>query len=122
MNVDQIIALTVSSLRAAMPEALYKGSLIKRTRAFNTYTSTNDLEDEVVTPVEVVFDKFTTQELSGSVIKSTMVKLIIIAEVIKDIDFYDVLNVLDFDYRIINKIDSLVGSKAVVFTIIAEKQ
>ena len=122
MNVDQILNIAVSSLRATMPEALYKGSLIKRTRAFDASTGTNDVSDEVVTPVEVVFDKFTTEELSGSVIKSTQVKLIIIANDVKDIDFYDVVNVLSSDYRIINKIDILVGSNAVLFTIIAEKQ
>lgn len=122
MNVDSILAIAVSSLKASMPEALYQGSLIKRTRAFDASTGTNDVSDEVVTPVEVVFDKFTTEELSGSVIKSTSVKLIIIANDVKNIDFYDVLTVLDSEYRIISKLDVLIGSNAVLFTIIAEKQ
>lgn len=122
MNVDHIVHLAVSSLRAAMPEALYQGSLIKKTRAFDASTCTNEEVDEVVTPVEVVFDKFTFEELSGGTIKSTQVKLIIIADDVKDVDFYDLVHVLDADYRIINKVDVLIGSNAVLFTIIAEKQ
>lgn len=122
MNVDQILDLAVKSIRASMPEALYKGSLIRRTRAFDASSGTNDVVDEITSDVEIVFDKFTTEELSGSVIKSTSLKLIIIATDIKSIDFYTTVRVLDSDYRIVSKIDVLVGSNAALFTIIAEKQ
>ena len=122
MTVDQILELSISSLKKAMPEAIYRGSLVKQTRAFDASTSVNEIVDSVVTPVEVVFDKFTYEELSGGTIKSTQVKLIIIASDVKDIDFYDLVRVLDADYRIINKVDVLIGSNAVLFTIIAEKQ
>lgn len=119
MTVDQILELSIASLKKAMPEAIYQGSLVKKTRAFDASSSVARLVDADVTPVEIVFDSFTSEEINGTTIKSTDVKLIIIANEVKSIDFYDAIRVNGADYKISRKIDTVVGAKSALFTIIA---
>ena len=120
MNVDKILSLAVKSIKSAMPEALYKGSIVRQTRAFNSSNSTAYLVDSEVTDVEVIFDSFTSEEVIGSSIMSTDVKLHIIANEVKDIGFYQVVRVKGADYKIKRKIDTVIGSNAALFTIVAE--
>lgn len=119
MNVDQILAIAVKSIKSAMPEALYKGSLVKQTRAFNSSNSTTSVIDTVLTDVEIIFDGFTSEELVSSSVKNTDVKLHIIANNVSNIDFYDIIRANGFDYRIGKKLDIVVGSKTALFTIVA---
>ena len=119
MTVDQILELSIASLKKAMPEAIYQGSLVKQTRAFDASSSVARLVDSDVTPVEIVFDSFTSEEINGTTIKATDVKLIIIANDVKVIDFYDVIRVKGIDYKISRKIDTVVGAKSALFTILA---
>ena len=53
-------------------------------------------------------------------ILATDVKLIIIANVVADIDFYQIVRVKGHDYTIKTKIDTVVGSQAALFTIVAQ--
>ncbi len=119
MTVDQILNLSISSLKKAMPEAIYQGSLVKTTRAFDASSSVARVIESDVTPVEIVFDSFTSEEINGTTIKSTDVKLIVIANEVKSIDFYDAIRVEGVDYKITRKIDTVVGSKNALFTIVA---
>ncbi len=120
MTIDQILNIAVKSIKSAMPEALYKGSLVQQTRAFNASTSVNALVDSVITDVEVVFDNFTSEEVIGSTIMTTDVKLHIIANEVFNIDFYQIVRVRGADYKIKRKLEVVVGSKAALFTIVAE--
>lgn len=119
MTVDQILDVAISSLKKAMPEAIYRGSLVKQTRAFDASSSTARVIDSEITSVEIVFDSFTSEEISGTTIKATDVKLIIIANDVKSIDFYNIVRVKGFDYLISRKVDTVVGSKNALFTVIA---
>jgi len=120
MTVDQILNIAIKSIKSAMPEALYKGSLVQQTRAFDASTSVATVTDSVLTDVEIVFDSFTSEEVIGSSIMSTDIKLHIIANVVKNIDFYQLVRVNGLDYRIKRKLDTVIGSNAALFTIVAE--
>lgn len=120
MTVDQILRIAIKSLKAAMPEAIYQGSLVKQTRAFDTSNSSARLIDSVVTPTEIIFDTFTAEEKLGSDILSTDVKLYIIANDVKAIDFYDIVRLSNKDYKIKQKIEAVIGSKTALFTIKAQ--
>lgn len=120
MNVDQILDLAIKSIKSALPEAIYQGSLVKQTRAFDASQSKARLIDDEVTPVEIIFDNFKYQEIIGSNILATDVKLMIIADVVTNIDFYQVVRVKNHDYTIKTKLDTVVGSKAALFTIVAQ--
>ena len=120
MTVDQILNLAVKSIKAKMPEAIYQGSLVKQTNAFDAANSVARTIDEVVTPVEIVFDSFKSEELLGSNILSTNVKLIIIANEVKSIDFYSCVRIGLLNYTIKQLVESVVGSKVALFTIAAK--
>jgi hypothetical protein len=120
MNVDQILDVAIRSIKSALPEAIYQGSLVKQTRAFDASTSKARLIESEITPVEVIFDSFKYQEIIGSNILATDVKLMIIANAVFDIDFYTVVRVKGNDYTIKNKLDTVVGSTAALFTIVAQ--
>jgi len=120
MTVDQMLNLAVKSLKSKMPEAIYQGSLVKQTRAFDASTSSARTIDAVVTPAEIVFDSFKSEELLGSNILSTDVKLMIIANNIKSIDFYSVVRVGSIDYTIKQKLETVVGATVALFTIVAK--
>ena len=121
MTVDQILELSISSLKKAMPEAIYQGSLVKQTRAFDASSSVARLIDSDVRQVEIVFDSFTSEEIIGTTIKSTDVKLHIVANDVKNIDFYDVVRLESVDYKISKLLETVVGAKRALFTIIASK-
>lgn len=122
MNIDHILNLVISKLRQKFPDALYKGSLVKKTRAFNP--STNNVEStgpDVPVEIEVIFDTFTDDEISSSGIRATDVKLYVIGGPIENIDFYDAVTIFDKSYSIAKVITSYVGSTAAVFTIAARR-
>ncbi len=120
ITTDQILDIAIKSIKSTYPEAIYQGSLVKQTRAFDASTSKARLIDSDVTPVEIIFDNFKYQEIIGSNILATDVKLIIIANVVADIDFYQIVRVKGHDYTIKTKIDTVVGSQAALFTIVAQ--
>jgi len=120
IRTDRILQLAVSTIKSAIPEAIYQGSLVRQTRAFDASQSINRVIESDVTPVEVIFDNFKYQEIIGSNILANDVKLIIIADKVFDIDFYQVVRVKGNDYTIKTKIDTVIGSKATLFTIVAQ--
>lgn len=119
MNVDSILAVSISALRRAMPEAIYQGSLVKQTRAFDSSSGSARIVKTDETPVEIVFDSFTSEEVNGTTIKATDVKIIIIANDVKSIDFYDLVRVNKTDYKIKRKVDTVIGSSSALFSIVA---
>lgn len=119
MNIDQILAQAVQAIKSSMPEALYAGQLIKQTRVFNPSTNINDISDTLITDVEIVFEALTTKDVSGSVIKMTDVKMHIIANSVKEIDFYDLIRVKGIDHKISMKLETVVGATMALFTIVA---
>lgn len=120
MTVDQMLDLAINSIKSSMPEAIYKGSLVRQTRAFDASTSKARLIDSDITPVEVVFDNFKYQEIIGSNILATDVKLIIIANEIQSIDFFTLVRIENKDYTIKSKLETVIGSKVALFTIVAQ--
>ncbi len=120
MTTDQILSLAIKSLKSAMPEALYNGSMIKQTRVFDASKSIARIVEDTVTPIEIVFDSFKAEEIIGSNILSTDVKLHIIANNVKSIDFYNVIRVNGSDYSIKNKLETVIGAKIALFTIVAQ--
>lgn len=120
MTVDQMLNLAITSLKKAMPEAIFQGSLVSSTRAFDASISANRIIENEVVPAEIVFDSFTSEEIAGTNILSTDVKLIIIADKIKSIEFYNSVRIGVLDYKIKRKIETVVGSNKALFTIVAE--
>lgn len=120
MNVDKLLDIAIKSIRKAMPEAIYEGLLINRKQAFDASTNCNREVDSDVTTAEIIFDSFKAEEILGTTVKSTDVKLHIIADKIKSIDFYTLVRVKGRDYRIKRTIETVIGSKAALFTIVAE--
>lgn len=120
MKVDAILQLAIRSLKAKMPEAIFQGSLVKQTRAFDTSKSTARVIDSDITPVEIIFDSFKAEELVGSNILSTDVKLHVIANNVKSIDFYTSIKIDEKYYTIKQKTEAVIGSKIALFTIAAQ--
>lgn len=119
MNIDLILDTAVKAIKSSAPDAIYQGSLIKETRAFNPSTRTNEVTVSAEVAVEIIFDAVTTEDVSGSNISDTIVKLYIIANEVDDINFYDIVRIKNRDYRISRKVENLVGSKVALFTILA---
>lgn len=120
MNTDQILSTTVRSIKSAMPEAIYAGTLVKKETLFDSSSSVSRIIESVLTPVEIIFDSFKSEEILGSNILSTDVKLHVIANEVKDINFYTVVRVGNDDYTIKQKIEAVIGSKTALFTIVAQ--
>ena len=121
MNLDSILNTAISRLKASFPEAVYKGSLIKKTRAFDASTNTTTEVIAQEMPAEFIFDGFKLDEISSSSILATDVKIHVIANEVKSIDFYDAVVIGDDTYQIIQKTDTVVGAKAALFTIVARR-
>lgn len=120
MNVDKILALVVRTIKTSLPDAIYQGSLVKKTRAFDPSSSSVIEGEDVVTPAEIIFDVITAEETVGTTIKHTDVKLHIIANKIQSIDFDQFIKVDSKEYRIKKLVTSVVGTKVALFTIIGE--
>lgn len=122
MTLDEILTLTVRNIKQSMPEAIYQGSLVKLVRSFDPRRSEYVSAVEQTTPAEIIFDNIEEDIRSGSTITATTVKLIIIADNIKDIDFYDYIQIGDSRYQMTKKIDINVGEHKALYTIFCEKQ
>jgi hypothetical protein len=122
MTLDEILTLTVRNIKQSMPEAIYQGSLVKLVRSFDPRRSEYVSTVEQTTPAEIIFDNIEEDIRSGSTITATTVKLIIIADNIKDIDFYDYIQIGDSRYQMTKKIDINVGEHKALYTIFCEKQ
>lgn len=121
MNVDFILNLTIKAIEANMPEALFDGLLVNLARVFDPRKSEYTSTTEQTTPAKFIFDSIEEDIRSGSTFKATTVKLIIIANNIKTIDFYDYIQIGLDKYQIRQKINTNVGETTALFTIYAEK-
>lgn len=121
MKVDDVLNLTIKAIEANMPEALFDGLLVNLARVFDPRKSEYTSTTEQTTPAKFVFDSIEEDIRSGSTFKATTVKLIIIANNIKTIDFYDYIQIGLDKYQIRQKISTNVGETTALFTIYAEK-
>lgn len=121
MKVDDVLNLTIKAIEANMPEALFDGLLVNLARVFDPRKSEYISTTEQTTPARFIFDSIEEDIRSGSTFKATTVKLIIIANNIKTIDFYDYIQIGLDKYQIRQKISTNVGETTALFTIYAEK-
>lgn len=121
MKVDEILNMTIKAIEANMPEALFDGLLVNLARVFDPRKSEYTSTTEQTTPAKFIFDSIEEDIRSGSTFKATTVKLIIIANNIKTIDFYDYIQIGLDKYQIKQKISTNVGETTALFTIYAEK-
>lgn len=121
MKVDEILNMTIKAIEANMPEALFDGLLVNLARVFDPRKSEYTSTTEQTTPAKFIFDSIEEDIRSGSTFKATTVKLIIIANNIKTIDFYDYIQIGLDKYQIRQKISANVGKTTALFTIYAEK-
>lgn len=120
MTLDEILDLAVNTLKSNFPESIYSGFLVKDNKIFDP--STNSTTSNVTQQsVEIILDNLTQDEIQASGIVASDLKMYIIANDIQNINFYDFILYKDSKYRIFKVIESVVGSKSAVWTIIGRK-
>lgn len=120
INIDWILSTAINTLKSTMPEAIYSGFLISKNREF--IASENEtVSTETSKPVEIIIDKMTSLEIQASGLLATDLKFHIIGDKNYDINFYQHISFNGSTYRFKQLVESLVGSKVAIWTIIATK-
>lgn len=122
MTLDKIVQLVVKSLKTAFPAAIAQGFIVHETSAVNPATNRVEVTSSHRTSVEMIFDTFKTEEVNGTTILQTDVKLYIIADRVKSLDWYSRIETTDGRVlRLVSVVEAHVGYGTALFTVVARK-
>ncbi len=122
MNIQLILEKAIAAIKQKLPEAIYNGFLVSQITAFDPETNTNTVSSTLNTPVEIIFDTLTQEEIQASTILETDLKMYVVGDKINDINFYQLIKANGKMYKILRKTDQVIGSKTALWTIIARQQ
>lgn len=120
MNVDWILSTAIKAIKQQLPEAIYSGFLVNKQQEFDP-TSNQVISNPVNQPVEIILDTLTQEEIQASGLLATDLKLYIIGDKSYDISFDKRIQYLSKEYRVKRVVESIVGSKIALWTIICRK-
>lgn len=120
ISIDWVLNLAITTIKQQLPESIYSGFLVNKGRVFNA--EQNETVDNITnSPVEIILDKLTHEEIQASGLLSTDLKFYIIGDKLYDVSFYQHVLYNGREYKIKQLVESLVGSKTALWTIVCQK-
>ena len=117
ISIDWILLTAVSAIKSQFPEALSNGFIISEQGEFNPSTN-RVVKDTVKTTVEIIPEKLTIEEIQASGLLQSDLKMYVIADKSYIISFNKLIEYNSRVYRVKQIVESIVGSRVALWTII----
>lgn len=117
ISIDWVLSTAVSSIKSQFPEALSNGFIINEQGEFDPFTN-RVIKDTVKNAVEIIPEKLTIEEIQASGLLQSDLKMYVIADKSYDISFNKLIECNSKIYRVKQIVESIVGSKVALWTII----
>ncbi|QXO06651.1 hypothetical protein SEA_EFFIE_170 [Acinetobacter phage Effie] len=117
ISIDWVLSTAVSAIKSQFPEALSNGFIINEQGEFDPSTN-RVVKDIVKSTVEIIPEKLTIEEIQASGLLQSDLKMYVIADKSYDISFNKLIECNSKIYRVKQIVESIVGSKVALWTII----
>ena len=117
ISIDWVLLTAVSAIKSQFPEALSNGFIISEQGEFNPSTN-RAVKDTVKTTVEIIPEKLTIEEIQASGLLQSDLKMYVIADKSYIISFNKLIEYNSRVYRVKQIVESIVGSRVALWTII----
>lgn len=117
ISIDWVLSTAISAIKSQFPEALSNGFIVNEQGEFDTSTN-RVIKDTVKNPVEIIPEKLTIEEIQASGLLQSDLKMYVIADKSYDISFNKLIECNSKIYRVKQIVESVVGSKVALWTII----
>ena len=121
ISIDWVLATAVSTIKSQFPEALSNGFIINEQGEFDP-SSNRVVKNIIKSSVEIIPEKLTTEEIQASGLLQSDLKMYVIADKSYDISFNKLIECNSKIYRVKQIVESIVGSKVALWTIICSKK
>ena len=112
-----VLSTAVSAIKSQFPEALSNGFIVNEQGEFDPFTN-RVIKDTIKNPVEIIPEKLTIEEIQASGLLQSDLKMYVIADKSYDISFNKLIECNSKIYRVKQIVESVVGSKVALWTII----
>ena len=117
ISIDWVLSTAVSAIKSQFPEALSNGFIINEQSEFDP--STNRVVKNITdNAVEILTEKLTIEEIQASGLLQSDLKIYVIADKSYDISFNKLIECNSKIYRVKQIVESIVGSRVALWTII----
>lgn len=120
ITIDWVLQTVIKTLKSQFPDAIGNGFVIDFNRVFDP-TSNSTIDQIIKSPVEIIPEKITSEEIQASGFLITDLKLHIIGDKAYDIKFDKSIEYLGKVYRTKQIVETVVGSRKALWTIICQK-
>lgn len=117
ISIDWLLLTAVSAIKSQFPEALSNGFIISERGEFNPSTN-RVVKDTVKTTVEIIPEKLTIEEIQASGLLQSDLKMYVIADKSYIISFNKLIEYNSRVYRVKQIVESIVGSRVALWTIV----
>lgn len=120
ISIDWILNKAISTLKTQFPDAISAGFIVNQGREFDASSNTvtkNIVKDDV----EIIPEKITIEEIQASGFLASDLKLHIIGDKAYDVTYDKSIEYNGVIYRIKQIVETVVGSKKALWTIICQK-
>lgn len=117
ISIDWVLLTAVSAIKSQFPEALSNGFIINEQGEFDPSTN-RVVKDTVKTTVEIIPEKLTIEEIQASGLLQSDLKMYVIADKSYIISFNKLIEYNSRVYRVKQIVESIVGSRVALWTII----
>lgn len=121
ISIDWVLSTAVSAIKSQFPEALSNGFIVNEQSEFDP-SSNRVIKDIVKNSVEIIPEKLTIEEIQASGLLQSDLKMYVIADKSYDISFNKLIECNSKIYRVKQIVESIVGSKVALWTIICSKK
>ena len=117
ISIDWVLLTAVSAIKSQFPEALSNGFIISEQGEFDPSTN-RVVKDTVKTTVEIIPEKLTIEEIQASGLLQSDLKMYVIADKSYIISFNKLIEYNSRVYRVKQIVESIVGSRVALWTIV----
>ena len=117
ISIDWVLLTAISAIKSQFPEALSNGFIINEQGEFDPSTN-RVVKDTVKTTVEIIPEKLTIEEIQASGLLQSDLKMYVIADKSYIISFNKLIEYNSRVYRVKQIVESIVGSRVALWTII----
>ena len=117
ISIDWVLSTAISAIKSQFPEALSNGFIINEQGEFDPSTN-RVVKDTVKTTVEIIPEKLTIEEIQASGLLQSDLKMYVIADKSYIISFNKLIEYNSRVYRVKQIVESIVGSRVALWTII----
>ena len=117
ISIDWVLSTAISAIKSQFPEALSNGFIINEQGEFNPSTN-RVVKNTVKNTVEIIPEKLTIEEIQASGLLQSDLKMYVIADKSYIISFNKLIECNSKIYRVKQIVESIVGSKVALWTII----